>query len=121
MIAVRELLKRHTQMVINLAYIASVAVQQANFFGAIDTQRESCRCEYTKNNDRNNKHMGNCSTECCKCDQSCQCENSNRISQSHADDGTCLSPRTFVIQFRHLRLIRSRTGVYRFVVRIRTV
>lgn len=31
MIAVRELLKRHTQMVINLAYIASVAVQQANF------------------------------------------------------------------------------------------
>ena len=30
MIAVRELLKRHTQMVINLAYIASVAVQQAN-------------------------------------------------------------------------------------------
>ena len=64
--AVCQLLDWNAEAMINLAYIASITVQQTNFFCAPGTKVKTTGCKYTENDKRNQKHMGNGCTECYK-------------------------------------------------------
>ena len=66
MCAVCQLLDWNAEAMINLAHIASITVQQTNFFGASGTKAKTTDCKYTENDKRNQKHMGNGCTECYK-------------------------------------------------------